>query len=176
MFRLLSQGKSWSGYERNCCFLNTGSQRFACISATSGLDFQDDGRAVVQVDWDQDGDLDLWISNRTAPRLRFLKNNGSHGNYQVSDRHSGTLGRSPIKDKFHHPPCAFAGELEPRKAHLATVVNADRIAVIEGGRILSMGTHGELMDNCELYARLAAMQFDPDLTLDNLTAARKAVG
>ncbi len=59
---------------------------------------------------------------------------------------------------------------------LATVVNADRIAVIEGGRILSMGTHGELMENCELYARLAAMQFDPDLTLDNLTAARKAVG
>ena len=59
---------------------------------------------------------------------------------------------------------------------LATVVNADRIAVIEGGRIISMGTHAELMDHCELYARLAAMQFDPDLTLDNLTAARKAVG
>ena len=45
-----------------------------------------------------------------------------------------------------------------------------------GGRIISMGTHAELMDRCELYARLAALQFDPDLTLENLTAARNAVG
>jgi ATP-binding cassette subfamily B protein len=58
---------------------------------------------------------------------------------------------------------------------LATVVNADRIAVIEGGKILAMGTHGELMDRCELYARLAALQFDPDLTLENLIEARNAV-
>ncbi|MGE0653507.1 MAG: ATP-binding cassette domain-containing protein, partial [Alphaproteobacteria bacterium] len=58
---------------------------------------------------------------------------------------------------------------------LATVVNADRIAVMENGRIIATGNHGELMDRCELYARLAAMQFDPDLTLDKLTAARNAV-
>jgi ABC-type multidrug transport system ATPase subunit len=55
------------------------------------------------------------------------------------------------------------------------VVNADRIAVMENGRIIATGNHGELMDRCELYARLAAMQFDPDLTLDKLTAARNAV-
>jgi ATP-binding cassette subfamily B protein len=58
---------------------------------------------------------------------------------------------------------------------LATVVNADRIAVMERGRILATGTHAELMDRCELYARLAAMQFDPDLTLENLIEARNAV-
>ena len=58
---------------------------------------------------------------------------------------------------------------------LATVVNADRIAVLESGKILSTGTHAELMEHCELYARLAAMQFDPDLTLDNLVSARNAV-
>lgn len=58
---------------------------------------------------------------------------------------------------------------------LATVVNADRIAVIEGGKILDMGTHAELMDHCELYARLAALQFDPDLTLEHLIEARNAV-
>jgi ATP-binding cassette subfamily B protein len=59
---------------------------------------------------------------------------------------------------------------------LATVVNADRIAVMENGRIIATGNHAALMDRCELYARLAAMQFDPDLTLDKLTAARNAVG
>ncbi|MEE8085102.1 MAG: ATP-binding cassette domain-containing protein, partial [Alphaproteobacteria bacterium] len=58
---------------------------------------------------------------------------------------------------------------------LATVVNADRIAVLEGGQILDTGTHGELMDHCELYARLAALQFDPDLTLEHLIEARNAV-
>ena len=58
---------------------------------------------------------------------------------------------------------------------LATVVNADRIAVLEGGQILDTGTHAELMEHCELYARLAALQFDPDLTLEHLIEARNAV-
>ena len=71
--QMMQQGRSWSGRERNCCFLNTGARRFADISATSGLDFPDDARAVAVVDWDQDGDLDLWISNRSAPRLRFMR-------------------------------------------------------------------------------------------------------
>ena len=59
---------------------------------------------------------------------------------------------------------------------LATVVNADRIAVLDQGRLVATGTHGQLMVTNELYARLAAMQFDPDLTLEKLTAARNAVG
>ena len=71
---LLRQGKSWSGHERNCCFLNTGGERFANVSALSGLDFLDDGRGLGIVDWDHDGDLDLWTTNRTSPRVRFLRN------------------------------------------------------------------------------------------------------
>ena len=76
---MLGGGRSFSGRERNCCFLNTGygqsaGNRFADISALSGLDFPDDGRAVALVDWDQDGDVDLWVSNRNAPRLRLLRN------------------------------------------------------------------------------------------------------
>ncbi len=59
---------------------------------------------------------------------------------------------------------------------LATVVNADRIAVMDQGGIVATGSHAALMDRCDLYARLAALQFDPDLTLDRLAAARNAVG
>ncbi len=71
---MVNEGRSWSGRERNNCFLNTGGVRFADISAASGLDFPDDGRAAALSDWDQDGDVDLWISNRNAPRLRWMRN------------------------------------------------------------------------------------------------------
>ena len=84
MIRLMMAGKSFSGRERNCCFLNTRTRRFADISATSGLEFPDDGRAVASMDWDRDGDLDLWFSNRSPPRLRFMRNDGDFDNHFVS--------------------------------------------------------------------------------------------
>ncbi|HIF33967.1 MAG TPA: tetratricopeptide repeat protein [Planctomycetaceae bacterium] len=71
---LVNTGGSWSGHERNRCFLNTGGVRFADVSATSGLDFLDDSRCVASIDWDMDGDLDLWFAARTGPRLRFVRN------------------------------------------------------------------------------------------------------
>jgi ATP-binding cassette subfamily B protein len=42
---------------------------------------------------------------------------------------------------------------------LATVLQADRIVVLDHGRIVAQGTHAELVKSNELYARLAALQF-----------------
>ncbi len=42
---------------------------------------------------------------------------------------------------------------------LATVMAADRIVVMDHGRIVAQGTHAELVRDNTLYARLAALQF-----------------
>ncbi|MBI1867209.1 MAG: ATP-binding cassette domain-containing protein [Methylocystis sp.] len=43
---------------------------------------------------------------------------------------------------------------------LATVLEADRILVMDGGRIVEEGTHASLIGEGGLYARLARLQFD----------------
>ena len=45
---------------------------------------------------------------------------------------------------------------------LATVLKADRILVMDQGRIVESGRHEELVRAGGLYARLAALQFDSE--------------
>ncbi len=42
---------------------------------------------------------------------------------------------------------------------LATVMNVDRIVVLEDGKVIDQGTHRELLLSCPLYAKLANLQF-----------------
>jgi ATP-binding cassette subfamily B protein len=42
---------------------------------------------------------------------------------------------------------------------LATVVQADRIAVLEDGKLIATGPHDALLESNPLYARLAKLQF-----------------
>ncbi len=46
---------------------------------------------------------------------------------------------------------------------LATVRNADRIIVLENGKVVGQGTHAQLMKKSPLYAKLAKLQFSVPL-------------
>lgn len=71
----------------------------------------------------------------------------------------------------HKVQLALASLMEGRTtlviAHrLATVIHADQIVVMERGRIVATGRHGELVKNSPLYERLAALQFsEPESTV-----------
>ncbi|MBI5364955.1 MAG: ASPIC/UnbV domain-containing protein, partial [Planctomycetes bacterium] len=73
-WRLVRAGKSWSGGERDCAFLNLGDGRFADVSSAIGFDSPGDGRALATTDWDGDGALDVWMTQRDGPRVVFYRN------------------------------------------------------------------------------------------------------
>ncbi|MCX2688935.1 ABC transporter transmembrane domain-containing protein [Pseudomonas sp. DCB_AW] len=57
-------------------------------------------------------------------------------------------------------PSLMAGRTTLVIAHrLATVQHADRIAVIDKGCVVAVGTHRQLIEESPLYARLASLQF-----------------
>ena len=57
-------------------------------------------------------------------------------------------------------PALMSGRTTLVIAHrLATVQNADRIAVMERGRVVAIGRHAQLVASSPLYARLAELQF-----------------
>jgi ATP-binding cassette, subfamily B, bacterial len=59
---------------------------------------------------------------------------------------------------------------------LATVRKADRIAVLDQGRIVAIGTHEELLDSSALYARLAELQFGADAGREPARGAATGTG
>ena len=88
--RLIRTGRSFSGRERNCCYLNVGATRFANVSSAVALNLIDDGRGLASTDWDWDGRVDFWVTNRNGPRVRFLKNEYSTNYDFLALRLAGT--------------------------------------------------------------------------------------
>lgn len=45
---------------------------------------------------------------------------------------------------------------------ISTILNADQIIVLDGGKIAGIGTHKELLDNCEVYRQIAKSQLSEE--------------
>ena len=57
---------------------------------------------------------------------------------------------------------------------LATILKADRIIVMDHGRIVEEGTHAELGRKGGLYAHLAALQFDQTEAVEDALSSERA--
>ena len=58
---------------------------------------------------------------------------------------------------------------------ISTVRNADKIILLDGGRLSAMGTHQELMETNELYVEILETQFGDRAELIAVVAEEMAI-
>ena len=75
MGAIFKEGFSFSGYERDLLSMNLGDGRFMNISGVSGVDSISDGRGSVFADFDNDGDLDIFLTTAQGEAHFLFRNN-----------------------------------------------------------------------------------------------------
>jgi len=72
--QMFEEGRSFSGNERDKLFMNRGDGTFADLSDLSGCDNPNDGRATIGCDFDDDGDVDLFVHELQRERHSLYRN------------------------------------------------------------------------------------------------------
>jgi Tfp pilus assembly protein PilF/peroxiredoxin len=89
--RLLVSNGAQAQHERNVLLRNDGKGGFDEVSATAGLDLDQDGRSFAVFDYDLDGDPDLvLLAPRSSPQLRLLRNDFADRGAGLALRLTGT--------------------------------------------------------------------------------------
>ncbi|HET6900295.1 MAG TPA: FG-GAP-like repeat-containing protein, partial [Vicinamibacteria bacterium] len=89
--RLLVSNGAQAQHERNVLLRNDGKGGFDEVSATAGLDLDQDGRSFAVLDYDLDGDPDLvLLAPRSSPQLRLLRNDFAGRGHSLAVRLAGT--------------------------------------------------------------------------------------
>ena len=77
--------------------------------------------------------------------------------------------RSALAEETKHKTVLIVGQ------RINTIMNADKIIVLDEGKIVGQGTHQELMKNCQVYQEIAASQLsEDDLQKMSVTTAKGA--
>jgi thiol-disulfide isomerase/thioredoxin len=71
---IFQQGMSFSGFERDKLWIADGQGGYADLSDVSGCDSPNDGRAVLAADFDDDGDVDLFVHELQRERHGMYRN------------------------------------------------------------------------------------------------------
>ena len=64
--------------------------------------------------------------------------------------------RKAIKKNVKDATCLIVAQ------RIGTIMHADKIIVLDKGKCVGMGTHKELLDNCEVYKEIALSQISKE--------------
>ena len=76
--------------------------------------------------------------------------------FSALDYKTDKLLRQAIKEKSADTTCLIVAQ------RIGTIKNADKIIVLDSGKIVGEGTHDELMENCEVYQEIALSQLSKE--------------
>ena len=81
MNAIFQEGFSFSGYERDLLSWNLDGREFLDISGVTGADSISDGRGSVYADFDNDGDLDIFLVALQGDAHHLFRNNVGSSNH-----------------------------------------------------------------------------------------------
>ena len=94
MNAIFKEGFSFSGYERDLLAMNLGTGEFLDISGVSGVDSISDGRGSVFADFDNDGDVDIFLTTAQGEAHYLFRNNvGNEHHFLRVDLEGTAAGR-----------------------------------------------------------------------------------
>lgn len=76
--------------------------------------------------------------------------------FSALDYKTDKMLRGAIKEKLSNVTCLIVAQ------RIGTIKNADKIIVLDEGRIVGEGTHDELMKNCSVYKEIALSQLSKE--------------
>lgn len=76
--------------------------------------------------------------------------------FSALDYKTDSLLRHELKTKLSNTTCVIVAQ------RIGTIKNADRIIVIDNGKIVGMGKHKELLNTCPLYYEIASSQLSKE--------------
>lgn len=86
----LEAGDRLADGQRALWLMDLGKSGWRDLAPSVGIDIERDAAAIATVDWDQDGDLDLWATTRDHRSPRLYVNEGSPRGRYLAFRLTGT--------------------------------------------------------------------------------------